>query len=112
MTPTHVSGPSPAEELARAVEAIVLEAARKAADEVRIEDGRWQRGAEIVLSENVEPADCCPNNLATGMVVRAVDRSLVRSETIRRIRPDRSVRIVPVEHCPFCGVRYHPEANP
>lgn len=100
-----------AEDVARLVESLITAAAKGAADLVRIEEDRWAKGAEVVLSEAVEPVDCCDTNRMTGLVVRAEDRRLHRTptETIRRIRSDRSCSVVPVEYCPFCGVRYHPE---
>lgn len=100
------------EDIAQEVARLVAFAGKAAADLVRVEEDRLIRGGEALLTEAVEPADCCPTNLATSMVLRATDRSLRRSETIRRFMPDRSLRVVLVEYCPFCGVRYHPVTDP
>lgn len=99
-----------ADDVAQLVEALVTAAGKGAAELVRVEEERWAQGADIMLTEAVEPADCCDENRVTGLVVRAEDRRLHRTptETIRRIRIDRSVAVLPVTHCPFCGVRYHP----
>lgn len=97
------------EEIAREIARLVAFAGQAAADLVRIEEDRLIRGGEVLLSEAVEPADCCATNLATAMVLRATDRRLRRSETIRRFMPDRSLRVVPVEFCPFCGRNFHTE---
>lgn len=100
-----------ADDVARLVESFVAAAGKGAADLIRAEEERWARGADIILTETVEPADCCDENRSTGLVVRAEDRRLHRTptETIRRIRLDRSVAVLPVKHCPFCGTRYHPD---
>ena len=99
------------EDIAQEIARLVAFAGNAAADLVRTEDERWQRGAEMVLTEGVEPVDCCPNNMAAQLVVQPTNRSL-RSREIRRLQVDRSVVWLPVSHCPFCGVRYHSEAQP
>lgn len=95
------------EEIAREIARLVALAGQGAADLVRSEDERWKRGAEMVLTEGVEAVDCCPKNMAAGLVVQPVNRSL-RSREVRRLRFDHSVEWLPVDYCPFCGVYLEP----
>lgn len=98
------------EDIAQEVARLVAFAGNAAADLIRTEDERWQRGAEMVLTTGVEPVDCCPNNVAAGLVVQPSGRNS-RTREIRRLQVDRSVVWLPVAHCPFCGVRYEKEST-
>jgi hypothetical protein len=90
-----------ADELARDV-------ADAAAKRIRDELRSWEEHAKSALYDHNKPVVCCEEQEWCELVVRDLDTDLIH---VARLQPDGSVVKTVVTHCPFCGVRYQPEAG-
>ncbi len=91
-----------ADELARDV-------AEAAAKRIRDELRSWEEHARAALTAHCKPVVCCEDQEWCELVVRDLDDP--EFVYVGRLQPDGSVIKTVVSHCPFCGVRYQPEAG-
>lgn len=85
---------------------VISAAGRAAAAAVSLELRAREETALNSIHAEYEPVVCCESQEWTELVVRHVEDG---GEQVRQLQPDGSVTSTTVEHCPFCGVRYHPE---
>jgi hypothetical protein len=91
--------------LARIVHDVALEAAHRAERE------RQEAARDKLLDPETERADCCDDMALSGLALRGKLPGLRSFHQIRRLHPSGKVTVSPIRFCPFCGVRYQPEAG-
>lgn len=77
----------------------------------RAERERQEAARDKLLDPEVERADCCDDMALSGLALRGKLPGLRSSHQIRRLHPSGKVTVSPIRFCPFCGVRYQPEAG-
>ena len=90
------------EEIARAMQ----DAARRIAQ--KAENERQAAARDKLTDDETERADCCEHMALSGLALRG-KRPELRS--FHRLHPSGKVTVSPIRFCPFCGVRYQPEAG-
>lgn len=93
------------EEIAR----LAFEAVRKIA--YRAERERQEAAKDRLFDEETERAGCCEEMQLSGLALRGKRPELQAYHQIRRLHPNGKVTVSPIRFCPFCGIRYQPEAG-
>jgi hypothetical protein len=85
------------------------DAARRIAQ--KAENERQAAARDRLTDDETERADCCEEMALSGLALRGKRPELRWCHQIRRLLPTGKVTVSPIRFCPFCGVRYHPEAG-
>lgn len=93
------------QEIADAMRDAALRIAHKAENE------RQAAARDRLTDDETERADCCEDMALSGLALRGKRPELRSFHQIRRLHPSGKVTVSPIRFCPFCGVRYQPEAG-
>jgi hypothetical protein len=85
------------------------DAARRIA--YKAETERQEAARDKLFDDETERADCCEDMALSGLALRGKRPELRSFHQIRRLHPSGKVTVSPIRFCPFCGVRYQPEAG-
>ncbi len=85
------------------------DAARRIAH--KAENERQADARDKLSDDETERADCCEEMALSGLALRGKRPELRSYHQIRRLHPTGKVTVSLIRFCPFCGVRYQPEAG-
>ena len=85
------------------------DAARRIAH--KAENERQADARDKLSDAETERADCCEEMALSGLALRGKRSELRSFHQIRRLHPSGKVTVSHIRFCPFCGVRYQPEAG-
>jgi hypothetical protein len=85
------------------------DAARRIA--YKAETERQEAARDKLSDDETERADCCEEMALSGLALRGKRPELRSFHQVRRLHPTGKVTVSLIRFCPFCGVRYQPEAG-